>query len=86
MAVEFQSYWIMDKNWASLLKEADLVIAPDTGAIHLANALGTSVVGLYAVANPLLTGPFKNLQNSVTNTPKLKKFESAKLRFSSPGS
>ena len=31
-------------NWASLLKEADLVIAPDTGAIHLANALGLKLL------------------------------------------
>ena len=54
------------------------MIAPDTGAIHLANALGTPVVGLYAVANPLLTGPFKNLQNSVNKYPEaVKKFESA---------
>jgi heptosyltransferase I len=69
------------KNWASLLKEADLVIAPDTGAIHLANALGTPVIGLYAVANPLLTGPFKNLQDSVNKYPKaVKKFESEKPR------
>ena len=69
------------KNWASLLKEADLVIAPDTGAIHLANALGTPVIGLYAVANPLLTGPFKNLQDSVNKYPKaVKKFESAEPR------
>ena len=68
-------------HWASLLKEADLVIAPDTGAIHLANALGTPVVGLYAVANPLLTGPFKNLHNSVNKFPEaVKKLESAEPR------
>jgi heptosyltransferase I len=69
------------KNWVSLLKEADLVIAPDTGVIHLANALGTPVIGLYAVANPLLTGPFKNLQNSVNKYPEaVKMFESVKPR------
>lgn len=69
------------KNWASLLKEADLVVAPDTGAIHLANALGTPVVGLYAVANPLLTGPFRNLQHSVNKYPEaVKKFECVKPR------
>ena len=68
-------------NWASLINEADLVIAPDTGAIHLANALGTPVVGLYAVANPLLTGPFKNLHHSVNKYPEaVKKFESAEPR------
>ena len=49
-------------QWAAVLAEVDLLIAPDTGAIHLANALGTKVVGLYAVANPELTGPHQSLQ------------------------
>lgn len=52
-------------HWASLLREVDLLIAPDTGAVHLAHALSTKVVGLYAVANPALTGPFNELKNCV---------------------
>lgn len=69
------------QQWSSLLKAADLVVAPDTGAIHLANALGTAVVGLYAVANPLLTGPFEKLENSVNKYPEaVKKFESSPPR------
>jgi heptosyltransferase I len=44
---------------SALLKEIDLLVAPDTGCVHLARALGTPVVGLYAVANPSLTGPYQ---------------------------
>jgi heptosyltransferase I len=43
---------------AHLLKTADLLIAPDTGTVHLANALGTPVIGLYAVIGPELSGPY----------------------------
>jgi heptosyltransferase I len=56
-------------QWASLVREVDLLIAPDTGAVHLAHALSTKVVGLYAVANPLLTGPFNGLENCVNRYP-----------------
>ena len=40
------------------LRQISLVVAPDTGSVHLARALGVPVVGLYAVANPSLTGPY----------------------------
>ena len=56
-------------QWVSLLREVDLLIAPDTGAVHLAHALSTKVVGLYAVANPKLTGPFNGLENCVNRYP-----------------
>jgi heptosyltransferase I len=42
----------------SLVKQADLLIAPDTGPVHLANAVGTPVIGLYAHHNPERTGPY----------------------------
>jgi heptosyltransferase I len=41
-----------------LLKKVDMLLAPDTGSIHIARAVGTPVIGLYAVANPRLTGPY----------------------------
>jgi len=56
-------------QWASLLREVNLLIAPDTGAVHLANALSTKVVGLYAVANPMLTGPLNGLENCINRYP-----------------
>ena len=68
-------------QWASLLREVDLLIAPDTGAVHLAHALSTKVVGLYAVANPMLTGPFNGLQDSVNKYAEaVKKFENVEPR------
>ncbi|CAM3030797.1 glycosyltransferase family 9 protein [Vibrio mytili] len=42
----------------ALLDKADLVIAPDTGPTHMANAMGTPVIGLYAHHNPERTGPY----------------------------
>lgn len=42
-----------------LIKKIDFLLAPDTGAIHIARAVNTPVIGLYAVANPKLTGPFR---------------------------
>jgi heptosyltransferase I len=56
-------------QWASLLCEIDLLVAPDTGAVHIANALSTRVVGLYAVANPELTGPYNSLDDCVNIYP-----------------
>nr|WP_319555499.1 glycosyltransferase family 9 protein [uncultured Vibrio sp.] len=45
----------------ALLDKADVVIAPDTGPAHMANALGTPVIGLYAHHNPERTGPYNYL-------------------------
>ena len=47
-------------QWSALISQISLVVAPDTGSVHLARALGVPVVGLYAVANPSLTGPYLN--------------------------
>ena len=43
---------------AALLAKSDLLIAPDTGPAHIANAYGTPVIGLYAVAPPKLSAPY----------------------------
>jgi len=51
---------------AALLQQATLVIAPDTGPTHIAAAMGTPVVGLYAHSNPRRTGPVNNLDNVVS--------------------
>lgn len=42
----------------ALLKQASLVIAPDTGPAHMAVTQGTPVIGLYAHSNPGRTGPY----------------------------
>lgn len=38
---------------------ADLVIAPDTGPIHVARALGVPAIGLYGHTNPWRVGPYR---------------------------
>ena len=46
------------KQLAALLKKVDVLLSPDTGPLHIAQAVGTPVVGLYAVAPPEKTGPY----------------------------
>lgn len=46
------------KQLLALLKKADLVIAPDSGPAHLATAVGTPVIGLYAATNPDRARPY----------------------------
>ncbi len=43
----------------ALLKKSKLVIAPDTGPAHMAVAVNTPVIGLYAHHNPQRSGPYK---------------------------
>ncbi|MBU1425688.1 MAG: glycosyltransferase family 9 protein [Gammaproteobacteria bacterium] len=54
---------------AALLSEVDILIAPDTGAVHLARAMNTPVIGLYAVASPKLTGPYRQMEFCVDRYP-----------------
>ncbi|MEO9655353.1 glycosyltransferase family 9 protein [Marinomonas sp.] len=50
----------------SVLKQAQLVVAPDTGPAHMATLVGTPVLGLYAHSNPARTGPYNNLDQVVS--------------------
>jgi len=45
----------------ALLQRADLVLSPDSGPSHLANALGTPVIGLYACTWSKRSGPYNSL-------------------------
>jgi heptosyltransferase I len=54
------------KQLAAVLARAKVLVAPDTGPVHIATAVGTPVVGLYAVARPELTGPYHS-QHLVVN-------------------
>tara|TARA_R100001509_G_scaffold118566_1_gene72972 strand:+ start:391 stop:1509 length:1119 start_codon:yes stop_codon:yes gene_type:complete len=57
------------KQLAALLQGADLLVAPDTGPAHIASALGTDVLGLYAASNPLRSGPYRSLPWCVDRYP-----------------
>lgn len=46
------------RTLVAVLAGAEGLLAPDTGPVHLAAAVGTPVVGLYAVARSALTGPW----------------------------
>ncbi len=58
-----------------LLVRATLVLSPDTGPAHLANALGVPVIGLYACTWSKRSGPFNSLEYCVD------KFEQAAQDF-----
>ncbi|SEL24245.1 heptosyltransferase I [Halomonas daqiaonensis] len=46
------------KGLLALVDGARAVIAPDSGPVHMANALNNPVVGLYATSNLRRTGPY----------------------------
>ncbi|SQH74666.1 putative glycosyltransferase HI_0261 [Shewanella benthica] len=50
----------------AVLKQASIVLAPDTGPAHMAVTQGTRVIGLYAHSNPGRTGPYTSLDNVVS--------------------
>jgi heptosyltransferase I len=45
------------KALAAIMKKVDLVVAGDTGPVHIAAAVGTPTVSLYRATNGKLTGP-----------------------------
>jgi len=45
------------KQLLAVIKLADIILAPDTGPLHMAATVGTKAVGLYAHSNPKRTGP-----------------------------
>ncbi len=58
------------KQLALVLRQARAVVTPDTAAVHIGRAVGTPVVGLYAVARPEMTGPYRQLEYCVDAFPR----------------
>lgn len=52
---------------AGLLKEMNLVIAGDTGPMHLAAAVGAPVLALFGPTDPVRTGPYGPVHRVVKN-------------------
>ncbi len=46
------------RELAGRLSASDLVLAPDTGPLHMAVALGTPTIGLYGYTDPRRSGPY----------------------------
>lgn len=56
---------------AAVLKRTTLLISPDTGPLHLANAVATPVIGLYGVTRPEYIGPYNQLDNCINIYPQV---------------
>lgn len=63
------------KQMLAVLSAADVIIAPDTGPLHMGTAVKTPVIGLYATSNPLRTGPYNDLDKVINAYPEAVKKE-----------
>jgi heptosyltransferase I len=59
----------------ALLARGDLLLTPDSGPMHIANAMGTKVLGLHAASNPKRSGPYSDLRYCVN------RYDDAARRF-----
>ena len=57
------------KGLVAVFERSRLVVCPDSGPVHMATAVGTPVVGLYATSNPARTGPYLNRDFTVNRYP-----------------
>lgn len=57
------------KELAALIDRASAVLCPDSGPAHIATAVGTPVIGLYATSNPGRTGPLLSEETVVNRYP-----------------
>ena len=48
------------KQLPALLERGALVMTPDSGPMHIANAMGRKVLGLHAASNPARSGPYSD--------------------------
>lgn len=63
------------KQLPALLKRASLLVTPDSGPMHIANAMGTKVLGLHAASNPVRSGPYSDRRYCVD------KYDAAARRY-----
>jgi heptosyltransferase I len=56
-------------DYAALARRARLVVAADTGTLHLACAVGTPAVGLFGPTDPARNGPFSPRDEVVRRVP-----------------
>ena len=67
------------KQLLALLRRGRVLISPDSGPVHMATAVGTPVIGLYATSNPERTGPCHGRQWVVNLYP-----EAVRAEFGKP--
>lgn len=49
-------------EFLATLERATILLSPDSGPAHMATAVGTPVIGLYAATNPVRSGPYLSRQ------------------------
>lgn len=54
------------ENFARLANRAHVVVSGDTGLLHLADAVGTPVIGLYGPTDPAKFAPYNNKERVVS--------------------
>jgi heptosyltransferase I len=57
------------KQLLAILESADGLICPDSGPAHMATAVDTPVIGLYATSNPDRSGPYRSRDLTVNAYP-----------------
>ncbi len=57
------------KQLLALLARADLLLTPDSGPAHIANAMGTKVLGLFACTDGTRSGPYSDNRYMVNHYP-----------------
>jgi heptosyltransferase I len=63
------------KQFLALVQRARLVLTPDSGPMHMANAVGAAVLGLHAASNPQRSGPYSDRRWCVD------RYDAAALKF-----
>ncbi|HEV2538115.1 MAG TPA: glycosyltransferase family 9 protein [Frateuria sp.] len=63
------------KRMLAMCSRAQLLLTPDSGPMHMANAMGTKVLGLHAASNPNRSGPYSDRRWCVD------KYDEAARRF-----
>ena len=49
------------------IRGCDLIISPDTGALHIAHAMGVPVIGLFGHTNPWRVGPYQRYHDLIVD-------------------
>lgn len=57
------------KQLLALIAASDVLLCPDSGPAHMATAVGTAVIGLYATSNPDRSGPYLSRDLTVNAYP-----------------
>ena len=61
-----QGYAFDLENFARLAFKAGAVVSPDTGVLHIADAVGAKVIGLYSATSPAKYAPYNNRLNVIS--------------------